>query len=69
MARYSTKYGCGDNVNVYGIPGKVTAVHIRGKQHSYSIGYVDKGSPAEVHCEEIEVARSDEVGIGFRKGT
>ena len=68
MSRYSTKYGCGDNVSVYGIPGRITAIHIRGKNRSYSVGYVDDGSPSEVHCDEIEIERGVGAGIGFRKG-
>ena len=66
MAKYNTKFKIGENVDVYGIPGKITAIHIRGSSRSYSIGYVKDGEIIETCCVEVEIEHSSKSKLGFK---
>ncbi len=66
MARYTTKYGIGEQVQVYGKPGLITAVHIRKGHRAYEFSYTDNGTPTSCNCEEVEIATCSDTPIGFK---
>ncbi|MCJ7482645.1 MAG: hypothetical protein MUO31_06740 [Thermodesulfovibrionales bacterium] len=67
MARITTKFGCGDNVNCKGIPGQVTAIFIRGKGRAYEFSYLNgEGEPTCVNAEECELSKEKQQRIGYK---
>jgi len=68
MARKTVKFDIGDDVYCHGeIPGKVTAIHIRGKSTSYEFSYLNDGEPKSVNAEEVELEPLVEGKLGFRR--
>jgi len=67
MARYTSKYGIGQKVKVYGKPGLITAIHIRKGHRAYEFSYTDNGTPTSCTCEEVEICAGQISQIGFKK--
>ncbi len=67
MARYTTKYGIGQNVEVQGIPGQITAVTLRKGHRAYEFSYVKDGGPTSCMCEEVEISNGNNNSLGFKR--
>ncbi len=67
MHTYKTKFGIGDIVEAHGLPGMVTALHIRGGI-CYEFSYIHDGEPKSCNCEEVELKLCSKSKIGFQKG-
>ncbi len=68
MPRYTSKFGIGDKVEVRGISGVVTAVHIRQRHRAYEFSYSHDGVPCAYVCEEVELKLLDKGKVGFHNG-
>ncbi len=67
MARYTSKFGIGQRVEVYGKPGLITAVFIRKGHRAYEFSYTNDGTPTSCNCEEVEIFAGNDNPIGFVK--
>jgi hypothetical protein len=65
MPKITTKYKCGDKVNLNGIHGKITAVFIRGKGRAYEFSYINQGDPKACNVEECELSLEKPKKLGF----
>lgn len=69
MATKTIKYEIGEKVSYDGeIPGKITAIHLRGEGASYEFSFLGKdGIPASVNVQECEIEAHKETKIGFKQ--
>ena len=65
MARYKTKYAINQKVEAHGLPGMVTAIHIRNRHRAYEFSYVGEGGPTSCNCEEGEIKAVGDNKLGF----
>ena len=66
MGHYKTKYSIGDKVETGGVPGLITAIHIRKGHRAYEFSYSNDGQPASCTCEEVELTETNESSLGFK---
>jgi hypothetical protein len=66
MARYKTKYGIGEEVEVFGIAGVVTGVTINKGGKSYEFSYLGDNGPTCCHCSEVEMNTRTRNELGFK---
>lgn len=66
MPKVSVKHKCGDNVNLGGVEGKVTAIFIRGRGRTYEFSYIDNsGNPTSINAQECELEVPAPKHLGF----
>ncbi len=66
MHTHETKFGIGDIVEVHGLPGMITAIHLR-MGVSYEFSYINDGEPKSCNCEEVELTLRSKSKVGFGK--
>ena len=67
MPNKEVKYDIGDRVSYDGeIPGKITAIYIRGGNTAYEFSYLNDGKPDCTNVEEVEIEPIAEGDLGFR---
>ena len=68
MGRITTKFRCGDKVQVGSTPGMITAIIVRGKGRSYEFSYENDTGPTCINAQDFEIALlDDDKKLGFTK--